>query len=494
MKRIDRERDDGFALMIVLGALVLITVATMAGFWLAQDALHDSVRIQYENKAFQVASTGLDRQLQVFRTASMVNGVYSANGTTSDGAYQVLGKATGNVYEYQMTSTGVSGNASETVTQRFFFLSLWDMNVGAGPAEVLGGGSGFNGNASVSGPLYSRGWIDWESNATYEGGPMMIRDGALNVTGSGTIGLVKPIYLYATEGLVGNKAASNVYLTDNQVHSSVPDIRLPWVDSDYLAKAWELSKSESVDNLMGSVNRTIVNQEAEYEGAPSYPSSAVKALGASDYYKYVGPAGGPSGVGQGTTSLTIGDYSFGRWPGGPLVGGSSAYTASSGTHDDFAFDLSTGTLYLEGTVFVDGPVTFNHNVRRYVGNGTLVANGDVLINTDTTRGSKLCPTDPVTYAPRNPSPDNCLGIVTPGDVTLGGPSIDGYFIGAVFCNGTFGLYGTSTIFSGSALTGNIYGDSPNVHLYQNPLISRCLPESMPGASGGVVFPGTWSRS
>jgi Tfp pilus assembly protein PilX len=482
------KNDEGFALMVVMGVIAVITVVAISGFWLAQETLNDSGRVQRENKAFQLAASGLDRELQTFRTSNMVNGVYSASGSTSDGTYQVTAQATGNPYEYVMTSAGRSGSATETVSQRFFFISLWDMNIGAGPAEVLGAGEGFNGNASVSGPLYSRGDIEWDSNATFEGGPMLVRDGALNVTGSGTIGLTRPIYLFATNGLTGNKAASNVYLADNEVHNSVPDITLPWVDDAYMQKAYDLSKTESIDNVMGSVNRTAVNAEVEFSalGDPYYPITAVKAAGAGDYYKYIGPITGPSGLGNGTTSLTIGSTSFGRWPG-------HGYDTASGMHDDFAFDTTTGTLYLEGTVFVDGPVTFNTGVRRYVGNGTLVANGDVQILTNNP-SSKLTPADPSTYAPLNPSPDNCLGIVTPGDVTLGSSSTNGYFIGAVFCNGTFGLFGTTTWFSGSALAGTLYGDHPNCHLVQNPAISRCLPESMPGAGGGVVFAGTWTRS
>ncbi len=478
--------DEGIALMIALGAVLLITVVAVGGFWLAQSTLGEAGRVQRENKAFQVASSGLDRELQVFRTSNMVNGVYTASGSTSDGTYDIWAQATGNPYEYRITSVGRSGTTSETVTQRFFFLSLWDMNIGAGPAEVLGGGRGFNGNASITGPFYTRGRMDWTSNATFEGGPLLIRDGALNVTGSGTIGLAKPIYLYATKGLMGNKAASNVYLVDNEVHTSVPDIILPWIDADYLTKTWQLAKSGSVDNVMGNVNRTLLNQEAVYEGAPSYPEGVPKAPGATEYYKYIGPVSGPSALGQGTTALTIGSTSFGRWPG-------NGYDITSGKHDDFAFDTTTGTLYLEGTVFVDGPVTFDTGVRRYVGNGTLVANGNVQILTNLPN-SKLTPTHPVTYAAQNPSPDNCMGIVTPGNVTLGSKSVDSFYIGAIFCNGTFGLYGTSTMFSGSALSGTIYGDKPNIHIYQNPAISRCLPESMPGAGGGVIFSGVWTRS
>ena len=480
--------DEGFALFIAMGAIILVSVVAVAGFWLSQDTLRESRRVQSENRAFQVASTGIDREVQRFTTSRLINGVYAISGSTPDGTYQITAQATGNPYEYRMTSVSNSGGTTETVTQRFFFLSLWDMNVGAGPAQVFGGGSGWNGNATVSGPLYVRGDMTWSSAATFEGGPLLIRDGGLIATGSGTFGLVRPIYLYSTEGLSGNKAATNVYLADNTVHNSVPDIDLPWVEAQYMNRAYGLAKQESCDNIMGSVLRTVTNSEAESEGSPSYPAAATKATGASSYYKYLGPSAGPSALGAGSTALTIGSTQFGRYPG-------NGYDSSSGKHDDFAYDPSTGTLYLEGTVFVDGPVTITPGVRRYVGNGTLVANGDVLIQTGTGTGhGHLAPIDSITGEPTNPSPDNCLGLVTPGDVTLGSSSIDGYMIGAVFCNGTFSMYGTGTLFSGSVLAGQIYGDRPNVQLHQNAAISRCLPESMPGAGGGVVFAGTWSRS
>jgi len=460
--------DDGFAMFIAMAAIAVMTIVSVAGYWLSMDTLRESGRVQAENKAFQVASSGLERELQTFTTSNFVNGSYTRTGTTPDGNYTVYSSATGNPYEFQMSCLGRSGNTTESVMQRFFFMSLWDMNIGAGPAVNFGGGSGWNGNASVRGPLYVRGDMDWWANATLEGGPLLIRDGGLIASGSGTVGAAKPIYLFATDGLSGPKAKSNVYLADGVVHQSVPDVKLPWVDNAYLADMFDQAKSQSCDNNMGAPSRNINNTEAMTKGTPSYPMGATTAAGATDHYKYIGPSLGPSALGAGTTSLSIGATSFGRYPG-------NGYGTSSALHDDFAFDKATGTLYVEGVVFVDGPVTIGSGVTRYVGNGEIFANGDVTVATSMGPASGL-------------SNEQCLGIVTPGDV-----SINGHLTGAVFCNGQLGLWGTFSSFEGSGLAGELYGDLPNIQIIQNPLISQCLPQSMPAAGGGFVFGGSWSR-
>ncbi|MDZ4063338.1 MAG: hypothetical protein U1E22_01610, partial [Coriobacteriia bacterium] len=478
-------KEDGIAMVAVVGVVALISAVAMGGFVLSRQVLHESVRVERESKAFQVAQSGMDRELATFAPDKLTDGFLEKTGRTEDGTYTITVEPAGGTAdplfgEYLLTSTGEASGASESVSMNFFYIDLWNMNIGGGENASIGGGRGFNGNATITGPLYIRGNMEWSSNANYEGGPLFIKDGHLEVTGSGTLGKLKPIKCYITNGAFGNKIG-NLY-PDGPISSSVPDIELPWVDAAYMSTKYDLAKEESADQLMGSASRAIANTtEVTTLGNPStYGGSGPVATPASTsaFYKYIGASTGPKALGAGTTNLTIGATSFGRWEG-------NGYPAASGLHDDFAFNAATGTLYVEGTVFIDGVLTLGENVRNYVGNGTLVVNNNVFIFGDLLPKTAL-------------SAEEALGIVTPGNVTIGESNNTAHFKGGIFANGVVGLYGAAgadpTWVEGAILCGVIYGDKPNLNIHMNPLLSAAGVESLPGSGGGIVYQGTWSRN
>jgi len=482
-----------------MGAIAIITVVALGAFALSQSALTQSQYVQAESRAMRVAESGLDRELAVFTPANVGTEYYPKYGTTPDGTYTITTteQNTGSVMgEYLMTSTSHSGEASEAVTMRFFYLDLWKMNISAGDPTTLGGGRGWQGQAEIHGPMYVRGSFEWWAAANYEGGPLLIRDGDLIMGGNGKLGYEAPIDLYVTGSYPTNELGKRLFT--NRISHTVPDIELPWIDQEYLDVMYEKAITESKDNNMGSAaTRTIVTTEVvggdptTYQtalGAALTPRTSAIPLAASSasstHYKYIGMASGPKSLGNGTNNLVIGATSFGAWAG-------HGYPGTSGLHDDFAFDAATGTLYVEGTVFIDGDLELGSNVRRYIGNGTLVVNGDVEINNagvDQPGTPDALVSGPLQPASGMISAEQCIGITTPGDVT-----ITGYYHGAIFCNGTAGLYGTHTGFRGSMLAGNIYGDKPNIFLYIDPNLPGALPESMPAAGGGMVFAGQWTR-
>lgn len=481
--------DEGFALAAVMGVVAIMTVLAFGGYFLAQNSLNDSTRVTAESRAFQVAESGLDRELAVFTPANVGTTYFPRYGQTSDGTYTVSiqEENSGSVMgEYLMTSNGSSQGSNESVSMRFFYLDLWKMNISAGDPTTLGGGSGWNGQATIIGPLYVRGDFEWWANANYEEGPLLIRDGNLIRSGSGTLGYQSPIDLYVTGNYPTEDVGTTIFL--NRVSHTVPDVTLPWLDEEYLQIALETALSESVDNNMGADTRTIETTEAigsnptTYETAldPALPirvsaNSLAAGSPSSTRYKFIGDGTSMSDLGEGNHDLVIDTTSFGAWEG-------NGYVNTSGLHDDFAYDAGTGTLYVEGVVFIDGALTIGNNVRAYVGNGTLVVNGNVAILSE-----NLVPSQ------GGLSAEEAMGIVTPGDITIGTDAINGLYHGAVFCNGTAGLYGTSTSFKGSLLAGNIYGDKPGITIEIDPTLPDVLPSGMPGAGGGMVFAGTWSR-
>ncbi|MHB9003710.1 MAG: hypothetical protein ACYC6C_06555, partial [Coriobacteriia bacterium] len=163
--------DQGFALAAVMAVVSIMTILAFGGYFLAQNALNDSTRVMAESRAFQVAESGLDRELSLFTPANVGTTYYPRYGQTTDGTYTVTiqEQNTGSVMgEYLLTSTGTSQGARESVSMRFFYLDLWKMNISAGEPTTLGGGSGWNGQATIIGPLYVRGDFEWTANANYE--------------------------------------------------------------------------------------------------------------------------------------------------------------------------------------------------------------------------------------------------------------------------------------------------------------------------------------
>ena len=475
-------RDEGFAMVAVIGAVALITIVAVGGYFLSSSALDESQRVQAETRAFQVAQSGLDSELAVFNPVNLDTSYYPKTGSTSDGDYVIeVEAAGGGGFEYIMTVTGTADGRSESVTMRFYYLNLWDMNIGAGDSASIQGGRGWNGQGTIIGPLYTRGDVHLGANSHYEEGPLFIHDGNLYFdSGSAGMGEDGDVDLYLTGAM--DPPGKDIHI--GNVSSSVPDIVLPWVDGDYLDAMLERAIDESTDNYMGAERRTIVNEECISYDPSTYETVIARsaAPGASTYYKVIGAGTTRGGIGEGTHDLTVGSTSFGAWEG-------NGYAPGSGLHDDFAFDAGSGTLYVEGTVFVDGDLTLGTNVTSYVGNGTLVVNGDVIIL------GYLQPKNGI-------STTQALGITTPGNVDIGprDGGGNGGFTGAIFANGEVGLYGSATSahgtwYEGSILCGNIYGDMPNMELRTDPTntLSQVLPESMPAAGGGMVFNGTWSR-
>lgn len=476
MSRTRRGGDEGFAVAAVLGIAALITVVAVGGFWLAMQSSHDSVRNRAETKAFQVANSGMELEMAAFDPRAIAANKYPYTSSTQDGTYTVTCREVA-TWEYLLTCVGRAEGTSETVTQRFMYLDLWNVNIAAGNNSSFGVGNSWNGNANINGPFYVRGDFRWNSgNPLMTGGPLLVKDGAVDMSGgSGQVGsAASPIKVYATNGVKPASAIGvKVFPVGNVVYTSVPDITLPRIDDQYMDNMLNRAKNQSVDNKSGSGSTVITEcaggDPTTYMAVLPGRLAAAQTVPActSSWYKYRGASAGRAALGAGTHHLTIGSTSFGGRPG-------AGYPAGSAEHDDFAYDAATHTLWVEGTVFIDGNVTFDTWVN-YRGNGTLVVNGNVFV-----------------YGTVQPDGgfaiDRSLGIVTPRDVTVRSCTLKA----AVYSNGTLTLDQPATTFEGTVLADRIAGDAPNITLTQNAVVKDVLPESMP-AVGGIPFTSTWSR-
>lgn len=487
LKRLGRE-DSGIALFIVVGAIALVTIVAVGAYTTSQQSVLNSRRAVEQTRAFQAANSGIDVALARISVNGFDPNAYPFDGTLDDGStYQATVEATSNA-EYICVSTGTdTSGKTETIKVRFFYLNLWNMNLAAGAGDALGGGA-VKGTTSVYGPFYVRGTVELSSNSTVERGPFFIKEGDLYVSGSGTMGSEGPIDLYVTGSVNGKPSSINIRSQSN----AVPDISLPDVDQAYLDEAWQKAKAQSVDNKQGDDAAAVANLECVGGDPASYqtmnpPNSGWtrnKAPGASAHYKTVCPAAGPSAPGTGVSGLTIGGTgSWGSWS------GDGHYTTTS--RDDFAYDDANNILTVEGTVYVDGPITITEDVL-YQGNGTLIANGDITIQRS--------------WRPNRPSDNyymdatHSVGLVTPSNIVVQdqgnntGKDPNGVpdLCGAFFASNDFSMVGNQLV-KGSVLAGSISFNHANEHLVTDPNLPTYLPEGMPGSGAYILTKGAWVR-
>jgi hypothetical protein len=479
--------DDGVALMTVIGVVAVATALALGAFFLASQSITTSERVESESQAFQVANAGIDAALATIQNNGFNDDDYPMNDTLPNGSYEV--SITPITFsEYNVTSTGTSNDgAEEQIHVKFWYLNLWEMffSAGDGPQSVTAGGGGMHGNTSIDGPFYVVGTIEFPANSSIERGPLFVREGQAVQRSSGTIGTAAvPIEVYATYGYDAQNE-SNVDIS--RLSYSPPDLTLPALDQDYLDYYFAAAVAESVDNVMGYQGMRdpdISNTEHDGSGdANTYPTAIAGrayAPGAQANYKVISPAGAtdPSALGAGATGLTIGGTgSWGAWEG-------NGYAIGSGKHDDFAYDDVNDILYVEGNVFVDGPVTFAESIE-YVGNGSIVANGDVWIS------DELRPQ----HNGYDLSEDEALGVVSATTITFAinadnNPPID--VAGAYFAKDGI-IFKKKLYFKGSIVAGHMWFETPNPHLITDPLLPSFLPESMPGAGNSMLISSQWSR-
>ncbi len=513
--------DTGVAMLTVLGVVAIITVLAVGSYAIASQTLHEARLVEGESQAFRVAETGLDRALVGFSETSVYDGTFPIVGATNEGTYTVTVE-TGDSSpelgygEYRLVSTGVGRDGStERVTQQFFFMNLWKMNfAGTGDQTLISGSGGLNGTSNIVGPFYMKGNLSIASNMSVLEGPLFVKGGNISVSSSGMLGSQSQYIKVFCDGTVppnGAKGgAGGVFVS--QVSRSVPDIKLPQITQDDL-EAWaSKARQESVDNILGTPDREP--QRANLEAAAADPSTyqvidppnsgtwsrsyADTRIDRNPCYKFVGRADGTiASKGDGTFGLTIGGRSFGSWGSvvttdGVNLPGDGHYTLAN-SYDDFAYDDVNNRLYIGGTVFVDGPVTFAEDMT-YIGNGTIVANGPITIN------GELRP-----YGTNTQGENNgwALGLVTPKNIVVNAQASNSYgtftarddiptLAGAFYAEGVV-TFNHNVLMRGSVIAGRIDSQHPNMCLVTNPLLPQYLPASLPGVDMGLLMPGLWSR-
>jgi hypothetical protein len=516
--------EQGVALITVLGVITVITALAIGSFSLASQALNESEIVEGESAAFRVAQSGLDRDMATFEEYALTLS-YPKTGSTNEGTFviDVETLATG---QYRLVSTGTALDGTvERVAQEFYFMNLWKMNfAGTGDQSLVSGAKKISGGSNIVGPFYMRGSLEIDSSMFVAEGPIFVRTaGQLGglIYNAGQFGYKgAPVDVFCDGDITALRAkaqtdlgAMNPKVVLGQVRPSVPDIQTPHVTQGMLESWASQAKAESVDNRMGSDSKhpipvpspeTLTGQAIEYTVVePAYTRRQADSTNVN--YKFIGREDGAiASVGAGEHPLYISSAtpSFGWWgptnSGGVVLSGTNPATSQHevNVHDDFAWDAVNKVLYIEGTVFVDGPLTVDPGVR-YVGNGTIIANGDITVN-GFFRPAGI-------NAVQGRENQWACGLVTPTTLTftsqsaaVGSPTpqalrdqlADG--AGAFFAE--IGVkVPAKYLMQGSIITGEITAPANNFYLVTNPLLPQYLPDSLPGSQGGLMFPSRWMR-
>jgi hypothetical protein len=397
-------------------------------------------------------------------------------------------------FTYIVTSTGTARRASngqissERVIAEFVRFDLYDMNLSAGSDGTdMFGSNGIRGNSEIFGPFYTGRGID---TSRFTGGPLFVGG---NVTG-GTFTGIATAYVAGTGGTTIGAAT---------LVSSIPKMpALPAIGAAELQAYVDLAKAESVDNLAGDTGSASAYAEAAVRGTPGTYNTVVTGRAGGyggrnyPYYKYIGPTGALAGATAVTINANLETGSFGKVPASP--------SGTSSQYDDFAWDAKQKVLYVNGTVFVDGPLTIEGRTDvKYMGNGTIVANGPIRIVCNTFGPFDGLKTDPDTGLNHQDFNSNrVLGFVSTTSIYLedadGNPSkerdSDPGIVGAFYCKPGV-QFANNLMVAGSVITDKMIGPNSgnNVHIRNSPNLKEFAPQSLPGRKDGLMGFTRWIR-
>lgn len=448
--------DCGVAMLAVIGIMFVLTILSVGAFAASQGNLTMTQRERDSTLALAVADAGIDQAVWRLKAVGTIPASFSV--TTDLGTANITSSAMENS-EWQITSRGSTTKApsvTRAVQVSVFSISLWNFVMAS---SLTAGGGGMVGNTSVYGPFYVRGGVLLSGNSEVQEGPFFVKSGDISLSGNGKIGEAgAPINVYC-DGNTPVPGSHNFYA---KLSNNVPDLHIPPLRQGELQAHENAAATQSADDRMGDTD--ITNTEPQ-------PDSNGHAPGAlTGYYKIIDTDRDVTGVGNGTHPFTL------------TAATPSWGVATHGDGEDFAWDQATKTLFVKGTVFVDGPVNIMTAVR-YEGNGALVANGDIYIAEQ--------------FRPLGPYPnDDVLGLVSPGTMRFAvngnnDPNPDNADIwGAFFATNKIQVDGNDTI-RGSMLTGLLSFDHPNGHLYSDQQLPSYLPKAMPGSTERYTYLASW---
>ncbi|MDP3013352.1 MAG: hypothetical protein Q8M92_03865, partial [Candidatus Subteraquimicrobiales bacterium] len=447
--------EKGIALITTLGVTIILTILALGLILVAQNDLVLTLQSKRYTQALHIAEAGLEKALWELKQLKKLPKNLEVENPLGK-AYATAQQDLTDTWLWNITSKGVTKDGTErAIKVTVFYLSYWDMFFAGGTSQSLtAGGGGIVGTTSVNGPFFVRGNLQLSGNSAIRIGPLFVRDGDIILTGSSSIGTVgEPIDVFVT----GSAPLNSPNFHASSVSHAVPNIVLP-------------------DLLLSDMNNHLADAKDE-----SYlPYTNTKYSGAqTDYYKVVDnnlAVTVPLGAGIQNLVINASTPAFGN----PLT-------------DDFAWNPTTKTLTVKGTVFVDGSVTFGSPLGvqfdiRYKGNGAIVANGDIHIYGKVLATGSFPDVDILGFV----TPTSIYvhtGSSNPADPLLAPPDIQA----VLYAKNTIATE-TNILIKGALVAGTLKFLLPNAHLVCQPNLSYYTPKAMPGGTQYIVKTSGWKET
>jgi len=464
----------------VMSVIALMVLLATGAFFVASQTLVDTQLATRHDAAFQAASSGVVVAFTDLRSL-LASGIpvpspRVARGSASSAAY-VATTSLNAAGAYDCTSTGTTPDGTKEVVVASFKIVPSQPLAYTNNVFYFGGtsGSSINGNGTITGPLFficpppvppstSFQKLALGANQGVSGGPIYI----LNADFTCAISPSPAVTVY-TNGLVNRSTANGQTIGGFTIQPLEATAALSFtpVSFDSYKSTW-LAKAvmQSSDNNLGDT-LTKVN-EVGTVGLPStYLSPRGPNVIAPGPYKVVSTSTVNAGL---TINKSTGSFGL-----------------RGTTHDDFAYDSSTNTLYVEGLVFVWGGLTIgdssSNQIKKlnYVGNGMIVCSGDIVIYND--------------FVPSTGAPDNThmLSLFTAGGASFPGNTTN--FTGALYSIGPCSLAGNTLVLSGSFLSQGGVADTKNSLTFNALDIGSWVSKDMPGPlnSGAGLQMYAWRR-
>jgi hypothetical protein len=430
--------------VLIIGSIILYLVLSELKF-----VSYD----EKEVKAFDVAEAGISKSIwELKATGSLPDIEYTV--VTADGTAYVNSSMENNNFSWIITSRGVEDSGVErTIKIEAFVFNVWGTMFSNTTLSTHGGA--VTGNASVTGPFYCKQDLELTGTTEIKVGPLFIRNGNLIFdSASVSVGtLAEPIDLFVTGNPIdgqGNyyepyNGSNNSKLYVDTFSHSTPDISLPPLGASEIGTARNDAKHESTSSCQKVLD---IDNQTNSNSNLQITSTAV----------------------QSRTNLI------------------TNMLLDNAEGSEFWLDYTDSNkyvLHINGTVFVDGDVTFGGPDIFYEGKGTIVATGNIYIN------SKLKPVN-------GTFPNiNILGVATPASITMNTQNDPS----SSFTSPDVALAAYSTVnttiekdiqYRGSLVSGLLtFKNNPD--LYTDGLLSQHLPPNMPGSDYLIIWTPNWQE-
>ena len=543
-------REDGQSLILSIIVLLVLTIGTTAVVTSVMSGQSASTRDRQGARALNAAEAGLDLAANAV-TASNGSPPSGVQSTTVDGvtvlwqATQVSSSSTGAVWNVDVRAT--QGKTAKVLREQV--VSTVHPGTPGAPSSVYNYGL-YTGDPSPAGncatDLTSNSYGNWITNGGSGSGSAQIMtsvwvNNSLCIAGSGGVVIgndvtdpTHPISLYVQGNYYAKGVTSPVGTDTNRITSSTIAGGHCWVGKNYAAQVYCDNDKPVAQGGDPTSNPNDKNGPGIYANAySSQPATITKpTVWETGAYNTSGPgpvSGCGTGHGQSQGSLKFDNDST---PNASLAPQELLNLSPTKNFDCRTYDASgnlvgqltyvsgsPGTLTINGTVFIDGSLTFPgggiSRQAKYVGQGTLYVDGTVSFTndgqlcaayyTDTsnvvhnyTSGSCLSPWTPTATDPMIEivalNHSNLTTNDTTQTSTAVNPNVDAFtmtgnsrFQGIAFVSGRFDAPGGSAFPTGGVIsdTAVIAGGDSFGHI-------AAPPSGAPGAAATPASVTTWA--